>query len=488
VADAVQAAGLVGAFADPAGRADAASALARHLGADDLLIFAPDPELGVYLPAPGLRQTLGGAAAWRAFVRRCAEEGACTGELPGMDGRPVPARGCAAPGGGVVLVVTGEGAALAELHGLRPVLPVLGALFQAERRVDAVEVRARSADEAAERARVLNRTLQQVRGRMEEALHAAEDARAEARARAEYAEQVTEELQAQASELQEQASEMEMLNEALAARTEEAELARAAADTANRAKSDFLATMSHELRTPINAVLGYGELLDLEIAGPVTPGQRLHIDRIRSSSRHLLTLVNDILDLAKVEAGQLTVEHEPDTVGEVIREAVALVGAQYAEREVSLRNECTEPATPYVGDRDRVRQILLNLLSNAVKFTEAGGSVAVRCGTTMQPHPEAALAGGGPWTCLQVEDTGIGISPEEVASVFQPFVQVEGGRTRTQGGTGLGLTISRQLARLMGGDLTLRSEKDRGSCFSLWLPSHTAAVGAIDESILIRIA
>jgi signal transduction histidine kinase len=484
--DAVQAAGLVGAFAEPAARAEAAAALARHLGADDLLVFSPDPELGVYLPAPGLRQTLGGAAAWRAFVQTCAGQGGCTGELPGMDGRPVPARGCAAEG--VVLVVTGEGAAAAELDALRPVLPVLGALFAAERKVNAVEVRARSADEAAERARVLNRTLQQVRGRLEEALHDAEEARADARARAEYAEQLAEELQAQASEMQEQAAEMEMLNESLAARTEEAELARAAADTANRAKSDFLATMSHELRTPINAVLGYNELLDLEIAGPVTAGQRLHIERIRSSSRHLLTLINDILDLAKVEAGQLTVEHEPDTVGEVLREAVALVGAQYAEREVTLRNDCSEPDTPYVGDRDRVRQILLNLLSNAVKFTEPGGSVTVRCGTTAQPHPGAVLAGPGPWTCLEVEDTGIGIDPDEVGSVFEPFVQVEGGRTRTQGGTGLGLTISRQLARLMGGDLTLRSEKGKGSCFSLWLPAHTAAQGAIDESILIRIA
>ncbi|HYR08303.1 MAG TPA: ATP-binding protein [Longimicrobium sp.] len=484
-AEGLQTAGLVGAFADPAGRAQAAAALARHLGAEDLLIFAPDPELGVYLPAPGLRQTLGGAAAWRAFVGRCASEGGCTDALPGMDGRPVPARGCAADG--VVLVVTGEGAAAVELDALRPVLPVLGALFRAERRVDTVEVRARSADEAAERARVLNRTLQQVRGRLEEALHDAEEARAEARARAEYAEQLAEELQAQASEMEEQAAEMEMLNEALEARTAEAELARAAADTANRAKSDFLATMSHELRTPINAVLGYNELLDLEIAGPVTAGQRQHIQRIRSSTRHLLTLINDILDLAKVEAGQLTVEHEADTVGVVIREAVALVGAQYAEREVTLRNECAEPDTPYVGDRDRVRQILLNLLSNAVKFTECGGSVAVRCSTTTEPPAGASLAGPGPWTCLQVEDSGIGIGPDEVGSVFEPFVQVEGGRTRTRGGTGLGLTISRQLSRLMGGDLTLRSEKGRGSCFSLWLPSHTAAQGSIDESILIRI-
>jgi signal transduction histidine kinase len=476
---------LVGAFAEPGGRGDAAARLARFLGADDAVLFAPDPELGVPLPAPGLRQTLHAAREWRAFVERCAAEGEHAGTLPDADGEPTRALGCAA-GHGVVLVATGEGTSAEALAAVRPVLPLFGALFRAERRVDAAEVRARSADEAVGRARVLTQALQHMRERLEGALAEAEAARAEARLRAEHAEALTEELQVQAGHLEEQATELEMLNAELAERTGEAERARAAADAANRAKSEFLANMSHELRTPINAVLGYGELLEMEIAGPVTAGQRLHLERIRSSGRHLLTLINDILDLAKVEAGQLTVEHNLETLERVVQEALTIVDGQYAERGVELRNACEDVDVPYVGDHDRVRQILLNLLSNAAKFTEPGGSVTLRCGTTATPDAGAEVSGAGPWTYAQVEDTGIGIEEEQARSVFQPFVQVESGRTRTQGGTGLGLTISRQLARLMGGDLTLRTEMGKGSCFTLWLPTDAAVEGALDSSIRIR--
>jgi signal transduction histidine kinase len=170
----------------------------------------------------------------------------------------------------------------------------------------------------------------------------------------------------------------------------------------------------------------------------------------------------------------------------VIAEALALVQAQALERGVVLRDRCAQPDTRYVGDRDRVRQILLNLLSNAVKFTEPGGTVTVRCAPSAQPHPEAVLAGPGPWTLLLVEDPGIGIAPEAADSVFKPFVQVQPGRMRTRGGTGLGLTISRQLARLMGGDLTMRSEVGKGSCFSLWLPTHTALQGPLDDALRVR--
>ena len=476
---------LAGAFADPRGREKAAGALAEALGAGQVVVFTPDPELGVYLPAPGLPQTLHGAAEWRAFVARCAREGAAMGALPTHNGGRTRAAGCAA-GPDAVLVATGGDLSEAAVGMLRPVLPLLGALFSAERRVDAAEVRARSADEVVGRTRVLMQTVQQVRERLEAALAEAQGARAEARARAEHAEELAEELQVQAAALQDQAAELEVLNVELQDQTRAAERALAAADAANRAKGEFLANMSHELRTPINAVLGYSDLLDLEIGGPLTGEQRMHVDRIRSSSRHLLTLVNDILDLAKVEAGQLSVAHERETVGPVIAEAAALVEALYEERGVSLHDACTDPRVPYVGDRDRVRQILLNLLSNAGKFTEAGGHVIVHCGTTRRPAPEAQLAGAGVWTCIQVEDTGIGIAPDEAAMVFQPFVQVEGGRTRTQGGTGLGLTISRQLARLMGGDLTLRSEKGKGSCFSLWLPADAAVRGTIDDGIRVH--
>jgi signal transduction histidine kinase len=482
--DGVELLSLVGAFAEPGARPDAAARLARFLGGDAAVLFAPDPELGVLLPAPGLRQTLHGAAEWRAFLQRCVDDGEHAGTLPGAGG-PVAARGCAA-GDGVVLVVTGASVSAAALAALRPVLPLLGAAFGAERRVDAAEVRARSADEALGRSGVLTHALQQMRERLEGALTDAEKARAEARARAQHAEALAEELQVQAGHLEEQATELEMLNAELAERTGDAERARAAADAANRAKSEFLANMSHELRTPINAVLGYGELLEMEIAGPITEGQRVHLERIRSSGRHLLTLINDILDLAKVEAGQLTVQHNRETLESVVREALTIVEGQYTERGVALRNACDDLDVPYVGDLDRVRQILLNLLSNAAKFTEPGGSVTLRCGTTATPDAEAEVSGTGRWTFAAVEDTGIGIGEEQARTVFQPFVQVESGRTRTQGGTGLGLTISRQLARLMGGDLTLRSEVGKGSCFTLWLPADAVIEGTLDPSIRIR--
>ncbi|HYH78761.1 MAG TPA: ATP-binding protein [Longimicrobium sp.] len=474
----------VGAFARRANRQDVAAALARLLGGDALLLFSRDPELGLFLPAPGLRQTLRGAAEWRAFVERCDREGDASGMLPGPGGEPLRAAGCAA--GGAVAVLTGDGACVRGVAELRPVLPVLGALFDTERREDAAELRARTADESAARARVLTQTLQQVRERLEEALAEAGVARNEARDRAVHAEQLAAELQAQSEQLQDQAVELEMLNAELSISTEEAERARDTADAANRAKSEFLANMSHELRTPINAILGYGELLDMELAGPVTPEQRAQLDRIRSSSRHLLTLINDILDLSKVEAGQMVVQHVPSQVRVDVLEAVSVVGAQYGERGVELVNECVLGEGRYVGDPDRVRQVLLNLLSNAGKFTEAGGRVVVRCGTTTQPDRGAYLAGTANWTFVRVEDDGIGIGEEDAARIFQPFVQAREGRTRTQGGTGLGLTISRQLARLMGGDLTLQSKPGKGSCFTLWLPADTAVQGALDEEIRIR--
>jgi PAS domain S-box-containing protein len=256
------------------------------------------------------------------------------------------------------------------------------------------------------------------------------------------------------------------LNAQLAARTEEAE-------RANRAKSDFLAVMSHELRTPINAVLGYTSLMEMGIAGPVTAEQRGYLDRVRSSTTHLLGLINDVLDLSKIEAGRMGVVREPGRAEEAVSDAISFVATQAADKGLGLRTECESPAPTYLGDGDRVRQILLNLLSNAVKFTERG-QVTVRCGTG-RPAGAARLEGAGPWVCIRVEDTGPGIAPEETESVFEPFVQAESPHTRTTGGTGLGLSISRRLARMMDGDLTLETELGRGACFTLWLPPAGAA-------------
>jgi hypothetical protein len=228
--------------------------------------------------------------------------------------------------------------------------------------------------------------------------------------------------------------------------------------------------MSHEIRTPINAIIGYADLLEMELAGPLTPGQCNQVGRVRASGDHLLTLVNDVLDLAKVESGSLKVRSERTSLRASVLEALSLVAPQADARGVTLVEPAgCSPEAEYCGDEDRVRQILVNLLSNAVKFTERGGSVKVACRVTGEPDREAHLARGGRWIRVDVEDTGIGIPPDRLATVFDPFVQVESGYTRKSGGTGLGLTISRQLARLMGGDLSVRSRPGEGSCFTLWI-------------------
>lgn len=482
---------LVGDLAVVERRQVAAAALARLLGGERLLLFAPDPELGVVLPAPGFPQVLHGASGWRAFIEAAAREGEFSGTVPGPGGVPESARGYALPDGtAAVLVHPERGAPGPRLLG--PLLPLLSAYFRAERQVLADAVRLRAAREAAERERALTRTLQQLRDRLETALAEAHEARMQAAQRAEEAEALATELQAHAEQLQDQAVELEAVNDELVARSEEAEraradaeLARAEADEANRAKSFFLANMSHELRTPINAVIGYTQLLNMGLTGPVTPEQQAQLGRIRASSAHLLSLIDDILDLAKVEAGHMTVEHAREPVADVVAEAVALVRLQAEAGDLTLESQCRDSRVMYVGDRDRVRQILVNLLSNAVKFTGAGGRVTIRCGTTATPEPRAQLAGSGPWTYLSVEDTGIGIAAGQLPRIFQPFIQAEEGHTRTKGGTGLGLTISRQLARLMGGDLTVTSSEGSGSCFVVWLPTVTPETGTLDPAIRV---
>jgi PAS domain S-box-containing protein len=317
---------------------------------------------------------------------------------------------------------------------------------------------------------------------------ARDQALAEALAARRGAEEQATELEAQAEELQHQAvrleetrAELEVANEdlrrandELRLRTEEAERARAGAEEANRAKSQFLANMSHELRTPINAVVGYTDLLEMGIAGPLNEGQRSHLERIRASSQHLLTLVNEILDLAKVESGQLQVARDRVALAETVESVLGLILPQAARAGVEVRNEVGRAGeVAYCGDRDRVRQVLLNLLSNAVKFTGRGGRVRIACEVADRPDPGTETRGEGPWLRVDVEDTGIGITAEHTGEIFEPFFQVDGGYTRESGGTGLGLSISRRLARLMDGDITLRSRPGEGSRFTLWLPADS---------------
>jgi signal transduction histidine kinase len=251
--------------------------------------------------------------------------------------------------------------------------------------------------------------------------------------------------------------------------------ARLEAEATSQAKSDFLAIMSHELRTPLNAILGYSELMELGISGDLTDTMRKQVGRIRISAKHLLGLVNDILDLAKVEAGRLAVATVPAPVVDAITAAITLIQPQATERNLDVSIEPGSEKLPaYIGDDERVRQILVNLLSNAVKCTSPGGKITVDA-EVARPQTTTRLLPRKSYICVRVSDTGAGIASDKLEAIFEPFVQADAGPTRTQEGSGLGLTIGRRLARAMGGDLTVVSQQGKGSIFSLWLPADVRA-------------
>jgi PAS domain S-box-containing protein len=275
---------------------------------------------------------------------------------------------------------------------------------------------------------------------------------------------------------------------ALVAAHESAEQARRHAEEASQMKSLFLATMSHEIRTPLNAIMAYTEILGMEMAGPLNTQQRAQLAKIRTSSQHLLGIIDDVLDLSRVEAGRMVVGRSVLQVDGAMAEALSLVEPQAAARGVELSNAVSGIASELTawGDGERVRQILVNLLSNAVKFTAPGGRVTVSAGSALQPPPEARVEGEGPWVYLRVEDTGKGIARDRLDAIFEPFVQADMTLTRQHGGSGLGLAISRQLARLMGGDLTVRSTEGLGSSFFFWLaaaPAEMVRAGMGDDAV-----
>jgi signal transduction histidine kinase len=264
----------------------------------------------------------------------------------------------------------------------------------------------------------------------------------------------------------------------------DAEEARARSAEAQNAKDRFLATMSHEIRTPINAILGFTSLLELGLAGPVTDDQRGFLARLTRSSQHLLQLVNDVLDLSKMDSIEMQVGREPLWTGAAVAGALELSEGLANERGVQLVDrKPSDRGVAYIGDEQRVRQILLNLISNAIKFTDRGGTVAVECSLRTDTPLGAQLYGQGPWASVEVQDTGIGISPADQERVFEAFHQIDSGHTRTRGGSGLGLSISRRLARLMGGDITVESTPGKGSTFTLWLPAAAESESAEARSV-----
>jgi signal transduction histidine kinase len=266
------------------------------------------------------------------------------------------------------------------------------------------------------------------------------------------------------------AAELETANAQLQHAVGELEYARRQAQDASAAKSEFLATMSHEIRTPINAMMGYTDLMELGVAGPLTDQQVDFVQRIHRSGQHLVSVVNDVLDFAKIESGQMRVARAEVRAGPPIEEAITTMQARATELGIALRVDCAAGNT-FFGDVHRLQQILLNLLSNALKFTPRGGIVTVSCSRrSSRAHPPAP-DGEAEWACITVCDTGIGIPTAQRELIFEPFVQGSAGYTREHGGTGLGLAISRSLARMMGGDLTVDSEPGHGASFTVWLPA-----------------
>jgi signal transduction histidine kinase len=243
----------------------------------------------------------------------------------------------------------------------------------------------------------------------------------------------------------------------VAERTAELVVARDRAEESDRLKSAFLATMSHELRTPLNSVIGFTGLLLQGLAGPLNEEQAKQLMMVRGSGQHLLALINEVLDISKIEAGQVEIHNEPFDLSESIRQVVQTVTPQADKKGLRIETDGAAGLGRIVGDRRRIEQIMLNLLSNAIKFTKSG---------------DVRVAGRreGGRMIIRVTDSGIGIKPEDLGTLFRPFRQIDSGLTRQFEGTGLGLAICKRLAERMGGDISAESRWGVGSTFQVILP------------------
>jgi signal transduction histidine kinase len=244
---------------------------------------------------------------------------------------------------------------------------------------------------------------------------------------------------------------------------QELESARATAEKSSRLKSEFLGMMSHELRTPLNAIGGYVDLIEEGLRGPVTSEQRIDLGRIKRSQRHLLGVIENVLGFLKLGSGKVTYELRNVSVDDVVANVEDITKPLVESKHLRYQQRPTERHLYVVADHDKVQQIVLNLLSNAIKFTEPNGRVEI----TWDAQDSRVR--------IRVADTGIGIPPDRLEHVFEPFVQVDSSRPRPSGGTGLGLSISRDFAHGMGGQLLVESELGKGSAFTLVLPRAGSA-------------
>jgi PAS domain S-box-containing protein len=240
-------------------------------------------------------------------------------------------------------------------------------------------------------------------------------------------------------------------------------MAKEVAESADRLKSAFLATMSHELRTPLNAIIGFTGIMLQELAGPLNEEQRKQLTMVQNSSRHLLALINDVLDISKIEAGQLNLSISSFELGPSIEKIVALVSPLAEKKEIELRLDVADNVETATTDQRRLEQVILNLLNNAVKFTEKG-HVRISCRREDEHY------------ILSVADTGIGIRPEEISGLFQPFHQIDTGLSRKHEGTGLGLSICKKILNLMGGEISVESQWGQGSIFTMRFPREKGAL------------
>jgi signal transduction histidine kinase len=268
-------------------------------------------------------------------------------------------------------------------------------------------------------------------------------------------------------EITQRQSEIERLGVIAGDARDRAEAAQLIAERSIVVRERFMALTTHELRNPLQAIMGYVELLDTELSGSITAKQKDYFGRVERACKHLAGITNDFLDMAQGDAGRLKVARHPGAARHVISEASALVAPQAAARDITVRLSETTNHVMYLGDVDRVRQILVNLLGNAVSFTPPGGTVDV-VATAETGSPSGTSLADGAWCAIRVEDTGPGIPRDKLGHVFEPFVQLLSEGQATRKGSGLGLTVSRQLALLMGGDLTAEST-GAGAVFTLWL-------------------